>query len=344
VNATNACEPTTVGFLYAINLNLLVVAESFTMALPSLKWTRDLDRIEAMTMLLSAVDKGSFSAAARELKVPVSTLTRRVTDLEEFLETRLLTRTTRKLTVTDAGASYVAAARRILDQVNEQEREATGEFTAPRGELVITTPVQLGRLHVLPIINEFLASFPDISVKLLQSDRNVDLVDAHADLAIRIGELADSSMIATRVGSLRPVVCASAAFLEKYGVPRDPDALTKVPCVVFNSPYLSPWRFRLPRTGKEIRLAIDPRLQVASPDAAGDAAIAGVGMTLLLEHDVAMAIEAGELEIVLKEYEVEPLPVHMVHVSRSLMPIKLRRFIDFAAPKLRESLSKFGQV
>ncbi|MFS8974524.1 LysR substrate-binding domain-containing protein [Cupriavidus necator] len=134
--------------------------------------------------------------------------------------TAALTRTTRKLTLTDAGAAYVAAARRILDQVHDQEREATGEFTSPRGDLVIVPPVQFGRLHVLPIINEFLSLFPDISIKLLQSDRNVDLVDMHADLAIRIGEPADSSMIATRVGLLRPVICASPAFLEKYGMNR----------------------------------------------------------------------------------------------------------------------------
>jgi len=296
-----------------------------------------------MTMLLSAVDTGSLSAAAREMKVPVTTLTRRVDDLEEMLGTRLLIRTTRKLTLTDAGTVYVAAARRILDQVHEQEREATGEFTSPRGELVIATPVQLGRLHVLPVINEFLALFPDITVRLLQSDRNVDLIDAHADVAIRIGELADSSMIATRVGALRPMVCASPAFLEKHGIPSDPDALMKLACVVFNSPYLSPWRFRLPQTDRIITVPIEARLQVLAPDAAADAAMDGVGVTLLLEHDVAQAIAAGKLVVLLPEFEIEPVPVHIIHVSRNLMPVKLRRFIDFAVPKLKDSLSAFGK-
>jgi DNA-binding transcriptional LysR family regulator len=175
----------------------------------SLKWASELDRLEAMAVLLSAVEKGSLSGAARELHMPVSTLTRRITDLEEYLGTRLLTRTTRQLKLTDAGASYVASARRIFDQVHEQEREAKGEFTSPRGGVVIATPVQLGRLHLLPIINEFLSSYPQITIKSLQSDRNVDLVDAHADLAVRIGDLAYSNLIATRVGSLRPIVCAS---------------------------------------------------------------------------------------------------------------------------------------
>jgi len=309
----------------------------------SLKWTSELDRLDAMAMLLSAVDKGSLSAAAREQQIPVSTLTRRITDLEEHLGTRLLTRTTRKLKLTDAGAAYVASARRILDQVYEQEREATGEFTAPRGGLVIATPVQLGRQYVLPIINQFLAAFPDITVKLLQSDRNVDLVDAHADLAVRIGDLADSSLVATKVGSLRPIVCTSPAFVEKHGVPRDLDVLAKFPCVVFNSPYLSPWRFHVPHTSKIITVPIEARLQVSAPDAAVDAAVAGVGMTRLLEHDTAEAIRSGQLKIVLKEFEVDPVPVHMIHVSRKLMPIKLRQFIEFAAPRLREALAAFGK-
>lgn len=294
-------------------------------------------------MLLSVMDKGSLSAAARELKTPVSTLTRKVTELEDMLGTRLLIRTTRKLTLTDAGVSYAAAARRILDLVREQEHEATGEFTTARGELVVTAPVQLGRLHVLPVINQFLAAYPDITVRLLLSDRNIDLVDAHADLAVRIGELPDSNMIATRVGSLRPVVCASPALLKLHKAPSAPEELTQYPCVVFNSPYLSPWRFRLPATGKLATVEVAPRLEVTAPDAAVSAAADGVGITLVFEHDADEALRNRQLEILLSEFEVDPVPVHLVHVSRNLMPIKLRHFLDFSAPKLRESLSRFGK-
>jgi DNA-binding transcriptional LysR family regulator len=297
-----------------------------------------------MEMLLKAVDTGSLSAAARELKIPISTLTRKVTDLEELLGTRLLMRTTRKLTLTDAGTSYVAAARRILDMVREQEHEATGEFSTARGELVVTAPVQLGRLHVLPVINQFLAQYPDITVRLLLSDRNLDLIDAHADLAVRIGELADSSMVATRVGSLRPMLCASPAFLRKHdAAPQEPEALSKYPCVVFNSPYLSPWRFRRPSTDKVFMLEVNPRLEVTSPDAAVSAAVDDVGITFVFEHDADAALCAGQLEVLLPQFEIDPVPVHLVHVSRNLMAIKLRHFIDFAAPKLRESLSRFGK-
>ncbi|SAK91574.1 LysR family transcriptional regulator [Caballeronia pedi] len=296
-----------------------------------------------MEMLVTAVDGGSLSAAARELKIPVSTLTRKVADLEEMLGTRLLIRTTRKLTLTDAGMSYVAAARRILDLVREQEHEATGEFATARGELVVTAPVQLGRLHVLPVINQFLAQYPDITVRLLLSDRNIDLIDAHADLAVRIGELPDSNMIATRIGSLRPIVCASPAFLARSTPPREPDDLVKYACVVFNSPYLSPWRFRLPSTQKIYLLAVKPRLEVTSPDAAVSAAADDAGITYVFEHDADEALRNGQLDILLPQFEIEPVPVHMVHVSRNLMPIKLRHFIDFAGPLLRESLSRFGK-
>lgn len=302
-----------------------------------------MDRLEAMEMLLTAVDRGSLSAAARELKIPVSTLTRKVADLEEMLGTRLLIRTTRKLTLTDTGMSYVAAARRILDLVREQEREATGEFATAKGELVVTAPVQLGRLHVLPVINQFLALYPDITVRLLLSDRNIDLIDSHADLALRIGELADSSMIATRIGSLRPIVCASPAFLANHTPPREPDDLVKYSCVVFNSPYLSPWRFRLPTTSKIYVLGVKPRLEVTTPDAAVSAAVDNAGITYVFEHDADEAIRNGQLEILLPQFEIEPVPVHLVHVSRNLMPIKLRQFIDFAAPKLRQSMSRFGK-
>jgi DNA-binding transcriptional LysR family regulator len=296
-----------------------------------------------MEMLLTAVDRGSLSAAARELKIPVSTLTRKVADLEELLGTRLLIRTTRKLTLTDAGMSYVAAARRILDLVREQEREATGEFATAKGELVVTAPVQLGRLHVLPVINQFLAQYPDITVRLLLSDRNIDLIDSHADLALRIGELADSSLIATRIGSLRPIVCVSPTFLANHAPPREPDDLVKYSCIVFNSPYVSPWRFRLPTTSKIYVLGVKPRLEVTSPDAAVSAAVDNAGITYVFEHDADEAIRNGQLEILLPQFEIEPVPVHLVHVSRNLMAIKLRHFIDFAAPKLRQSLSRFGK-
>ncbi|WP_431286937.1 LysR family transcriptional regulator [Roseateles chitinivorans] len=312
-----------------------------------------MDRLEAMAMLVASVEEGSLSAAARKLRIPVATLTRNVNDLEAFVGTKLLVRTTRKLQLTDAGTDYVAAARSILEQVDEQERRAAGEFTNPRGELVVTTPVQVARLRVLPVINQFLTLFPEIRIQLLQSDRNIDLVDSHADVAVRIGRLGDSSLVANRVGLLRVVVVASPALLKQHGEPRNPEELNAFPRVVFNSPFLSPWRFRHPDgkgsngangTDESLTITGTPRLLVSSPDAAADAAIDGVGATMLLEHDVAEAVRAGKLRCILEPFEVEPIPVHLVHLSRDMMPVKLRRFIDFAVPKLREALADFGRV
>jgi DNA-binding transcriptional LysR family regulator len=297
-----------------------------------------------MAMLVASMEEGSLSGAARKLRIPVATLTRNVNDLEASVGTKLLVRTTRKLQLTDAGTDYVAAAKRILEQVDEQERRAAGEFTNPRGELVLTTPVQVARLRVLPVINQFLTLFPEIRIQLLQSDRNIDLVDSQADVAVRIGHLSNSSLIATRIGVLRVVVVASPNLLKTYGMPRIPGDLHEYPRVVFNSPFLSPWRFRHEDANQFHTLTGAPRLLVSSPDAAADAAIDGVGATMLLEHDVAEAVCAGKLQFILQEFEVDPIPVHLVYLSRDMMPVKLRRFIDFAVPKLREALADFGRV
>jgi DNA-binding transcriptional LysR family regulator len=204
--------------------------------------------------------------------------------------------------------------------------------------------VQVARLRVLPVINQFLTLFPEIRIQLLQSDRNIDLVDSQADVAVRIGRLSNSSLVATRIGMLRVVVVASPSLLKKYGMPRMPEDLHEYPRVVFNSPFLSPWRFRHPDANEFHTLAGAPRLLVSSPDAAADAAIDGVGATMLLEHDVAEAVCAGKLRFILQEFEVDPIPMHLVHLSRDMMPVKLRRFIDFAVPKLREALADFGRA
>jgi len=297
-----------------------------------------------MAMLVSSVEEGSLSAAARKLRIPVATLTRNVNDLETLVGTKLLVRSTRKLELTDAGADYLASAKQILEQVDEQERRAAGEFTAPRGELVITTPVQIARLRVLPVIDQFLALYPEIRIRLIQSDRNVDLIDSHTDVAVRVGRLGDSSLVAARVGSLRVVVVASKELLRQHGEPKTPEDLRGYPCILFDSPSLSPWRFRNPNTGHIFTMTEVPRLLVSSPDAAVDAAIDGIGATLVLEHDVDAAIKAGKLDFVLQAFEVEPIPVHVVYLSRNLMPIKVRRFIDFAVPKLREALAGYGRI
>lgn len=297
-----------------------------------------MDRLEAMSMLVAVTEQGSLSAAGRALHVPLATISRRISDLETQLGTRLLIRTTRKLTLTDAGVAYVAAARRILEQVEEAGRAAAGEFTVPKGELVVSAPVMFGRLHVLPVVADFLAAFPEIRVRLLLNDRNVDLVEDHVDMAVRIGKLPDSSMVATQVGVMRLVTCASPAVLATHGTPRKPADLLRLPCVTIESPApLSAWRFRAPGNGSAIDAAVQPRLAVNAPEAAAEAAIRGVGVTRQLHYQVADAIRRRELKIVLAAYEPEPLPIHLVHAARGHLPLKMRRFLDFAAPRLRKS-------
>ncbi|WP_051356531.1 LysR family transcriptional regulator [Azorhizobium doebereinerae] len=301
-----------------------------------------MDRLEAMSMLLEVVERGSLSAASRALRVPVPTLSRKITELEHLLGTRLLVRTTRKLTLTDAGLGYVAAARRILDEVEEAEREAAGEFTAPKGELVLSAPVMFGRLHVLPVVADFLALFADISVRLLLADGNVHLVDDHVDMAVRIGTLPDSAMVATRVGAMRTVVCASPALLARHGVPRTPEDLLGLPCVALDLPLpLSRWRFQPAGSTAAIDLALAPRLSVSTTEAAAQAAVRGVGFTRLLHYQVAEAVDAGTLRIALEAFEPEPAPIHLLHAARNQVPLKMRRFLDFAAPRLRQALGRF---
>ncbi|MEJ0100254.1 MAG: LysR family transcriptional regulator [Pseudomonadota bacterium] len=295
-----------------------------------------MDRLEAMSMLVTVTEQGSFSAAGRALHVPLATLSRRISDLEARLGTRLLIRTTRKLTLTDAGVAYVAAARRILEQVEDAGRAAAGEFTVPKGELVITAPVMFGRLHVLPVVADFLAAFPEIQIRLLLNDRNVDLIDDHVDMAVRIGRLPDSSMVATQVGVMRMVTCASPALLKAHGVPRVPADLLRFPCVTVEGPLPSPaWRLHKPRTGAAIDVPVRSRLAVNAPEAAAQAAIRGVGVTRLMHYQVADAIARRELKILLASYEPEPAPIHLVHASRGHMPLKMRSFLDFSAPRLR---------
>jgi len=302
-----------------------------------------MDRLEAMSMLVTVTEKGSLSAAGRALNVPLATLSRKVSDLEARLGTRLLIRTTRKLTLTDAGIAYVAAARRILEDVEEAERQAAGEFTVPKGELVVTAPIMFGRVHVLPVVADFLATFPEINIRLLLADRNVDLVGDHVDMAVRIGKLPDSSMVATQIGVMRLVTCASPALLAGHGEPREPADLLRLPCVAIDTPLPSPsWRFRHPRTGAAMDVPLQPRLMVTTPEAAADAAVRNVGVVRLLHYQAVAALERRALQRVLEAYEPEPAPVHLVHAARGMMPLKMRRFLDFAAPRLRQALGALG--
>ena len=298
-----------------------------------------MDRLAAMSILRYVVDAGSLSAAGRRLGVPLATVSRKVSALERHLGTRLLNRSTRQLTLTDAGRSFVAASRRILDDVAEAERAASGEYSAPKGELSLSAPIVFGRLHVLPVAMAFLKKFPDIDIRLMLSDRVVDLQEDRVDIAIRIGELPDSSMVATKVGLIRRVLCGSPAYFAAHGMPRHPKELATRDCISFSGLMSADsWTFETGKTGMAV--AIRSRLVVNTAEAAIDAAIAGIGVTRVLSYQVAHAVRAGTLAVALQEFEAAPSPVSLVHAGQPLLPQKLRAFLDFAAPLLKAGLSR----
>ncbi|HEY3639741.1 MAG TPA: LysR family transcriptional regulator [Xanthobacteraceae bacterium] len=298
-----------------------------------------MDRFEAMSTLLSAVEAGSLSAASRKLGMPLATVSRKVSELEAHLRTRLVNRTSRRLTLTDAGRSYIVACKRILDDIGEAERAAAGEYIAPRGDLTITAPIVFGRLHVLPVAIEFLGAYPDVDIRVALADRVVNLQEDDVDLAIRIGELPDSSLIATRVGSIRRVICGSPAYFARRGTPKSPGELGAHDCISFEG-LTSPdgWKFTVGKS--TVSVAVRSRLVVNTAEAAVDAATAAVGVTRVLSYQVASALRAGTLALVLQRFEPPPWPVSLVHAGGGLLPLKLRAFLDFAAPRLKARLAQ----
>ncbi len=296
-----------------------------------------MDRFEAMTILVAAADTESLSAASRQLGIPLATVSRRVAELEEQLRVRLVHRGARKLVLTDAGRDYVASSRRIIEEVAEVERAASGEYRAPQGELVISAPAVMGRTHVLPVVNEFLRAFPDIRVRMQLTDRHMNLVEEHVDLAVRLGELPDSSLIAARVGLIRLSLCASPDYLERRGVPLIPADLAAHDCVVHEShPTSHSWRFFA--EGRPQTVEVPHRLALNLGEATVAAAAAGAGIARALSYLIDDLVRSGALVRVLEAYEPPPMPVSLVYPSQRLAPLKLRAFLEFALPRLRGRL------
>jgi DNA-binding transcriptional LysR family regulator len=303
-----------------------------------------MDRLEAMSLLVSSAEAGSFSAAGRKLGVPLPTISRKVADLEAHLKTRLLVRSGRKLGLTEAGVAYVEACRRILKEITEAESRASGEYNVPRGELTVTAPVVFGRLHILPVVCEFLAAFAEIQVRMALTDRNLSLVDDQIDMAVRIGELPDNRQIATRVGTVRRVVCGSPSYFATHGVPQTPEDLVRHACITFSGIHSGvSWLFASIGGARRV-ITPSCRLYVNSGEAAVAAAVAGVGMTNVISYQAAQAVKEGKLRLILIDYEPPPIPVHLLHSKKGRLPYKMRRFLEFAAPRIRRSLTDVGGI
>jgi DNA-binding transcriptional LysR family regulator len=287
-----------------------------------------MDRLDELTIFVAIVEAGSLVSAARRLRRSPPAITRALSSLEDRIGLRLVDRTTRRLAPTEAGSALAERARAWLADYEEM---LVGASQAPiRGVLRITAPVQFGRRHVAPIVSAFLNQYPDIRVELSLNDRNLDLIEEGLDLAVRIGPLADSSLIARQVGSVRRVVVASPAYLARRGVPRTPADLATHDTIFGMA--LSPareWRFGPPRRGSVVRLS--PRLLVDDVEAQVQAAEAGRGIARVLSYQVSDELAAGSLVRLLQDFEPEPLPVQLVTLSRSHMAPKVRAFLDSAA-------------
>lgn len=293
-----------------------------------------MDRFHLMSVYVAVAEEEGFSRAARRLGISPPAVTRAVYTLEHELGVKLLTRTTRRIRVTEAGSRYLEDARRILAEVAEADEAAAGVNAAPRGTLAVTAPVLFGRMYVMPGMVDYLRRYPDMTVSALFVDRVVNLIDEGLDVGIRIGELPDSTMRAVRAGQVRRIVCAAPAYLKAHGIPRQPaDLAHHVVIATSGVSPLAEWRFS--GEGKPTTVRIQPRLTVTSNDAAIEATLAGFGVTRLLSYQIAPHLATGKLKIILGEFEPPPLPIHVLHREGRQASAKVRAFVDLIVGQIR---------
>lgn len=297
-----------------------------------------MDRLEAMSVIIAVTETGSISAASRRLNSPIATVSRKVAELESRLKAQLFQRTSRRMTLTHAGRSYIDACKRIIEQVDDAEREVSGEYRMPKGGLAVTAPWGLGHTHLVPLAIEFLDAYPEIALRLMLTDRMVNTTEENIDVAIRVGALPDSSMIATRIGSIRIVVCGNPSYLQTRGYPRQPADLVDHDCITIDD-RAAPVAWRFVRGSRVKIVPIRSRLCVNTSEAAVLAAIAGAGLTRVMSYKMDSAKRAGTLAVVLEDFEPEPLPVHIVYSPRNQMPVKLRAFLNWMTPRLKARLT-----
>lgn len=286
-----------------------------------------MDRLVAMQAFVAVADLQGFAPAARKLGLSPSGMTRLIAALEDHLGARLLQRTTRSVTLTDVGTRYLERARRILADIEEAEGSVQAERTRPSGRLVVSAPVGFGRLHVSPVMTAYLTRYPEVSGELRLADRMVNLVEDGVDLAVRIGHLADSTLVARHVGEMRRIVVASNGYLKQRGEPDTPEKIASHDTIQFGAMTTSPeWRFV--KDGRDVSVACTPRFITNSADAAIQYAEQGGGLTRVLAYQAADAIKCGRLKIVMEKFEQPPLPIHLVYPTSRLLSAKVRTFID----------------
>lgn len=293
-----------------------------------------MDRFHLINTFVAVVDTNGFAGAARKLNMSPPAVTRAINELELHLGLRLLTRTTRTVRVTDAGERYAQDCRRILAEMAEADESVSGMHASPRGRLTLTAPVLFGGLYVTPIVTEYLSRYRQVNASCIFLDRIVNLMDEGIDVAIRIGELPDSTLQAMRVGQVRRLICAAPEYLAEHGMPLTPDDLQKHTIVASNSASSSP-EWKLLDRGEPLSVRLQPRMTTTTNDAAMMAAVQGFGLTRLLSYQVAEHLKAGRLKAVLPDFEPAPLPVHVVHREGRQAPQRVRAFLDLAMERLR---------
>ncbi len=292
-----------------------------------------MDRFQEMKVLLAVTEAASFAGGAKQLGMSPPSATRAIAALESRLGTLLLARNTRSLRLTEAGRRYVEDCKRILLELEEAEDLAAGSTLCARGNLTVTAPVMFGELFLIPLVTEYLAAHTEVTVNALLVDRLVSMADEGVDVAVRIGHLPEGNFHAVKVGEIRPVICAAPAFLDRVGRPSHPQDLHGAQVVLSSaSALLSQWHFNTPEGA--ISLTPQPRLVVSSNQAAVNAARLGWGYTGVLSYQVAQAVAAGELEIVLEAFSTAPLPVHILYQSGKQVPAKVRTFVDHCQQRL----------
>jgi len=300
-----------------------------------------MDRFHAFQVFVRVADEGSFAAAARGLAMSPPSITRTISMLEDHMGTRLFIRTTRSLRLTESGTRFLVDARRLIADLEEAEAAAVGIHQAPRGDLRVTAPALFGRLYIAPLIGDFLDEYPQVTCQALFLDRVVNMMDEGQDIAVRIGELPDSSLVAVKVGSVRQTLFASPEYLAAHGTPQHPSDLSDrakhriIHPLAVNS--VPEWRFQ--GDGKQITIRFDAPLRMNTNDAVIDMALSGWGISRLLSYQIAPHIFAqnadGRLVPLLEDYEPPALPVHILHREGRMVSAKVRAFVDFAADRLR---------
>lgn len=293
-----------------------------------------MDRLHLMQVFVAVAESEGFSGGARRLGLSPPTVTRAIASLEEHLGTKLFNRTTRFVRLSDAGKRYLDDARRVIASADEADQAALGVNAEPRGSISVTASVLFGRMYVMPGIVEYMKRYPAMEVSAVFADRVVNLLEEGVDVAIRIGELPDSSYKALRVGSVRRVLCASPAYLAEHGVPETPDSLSEHQIILARG-LNSTAEFKFTENKRTFAVKVMPRLTCTDNAALIEAARSGVGIASLVSYQIGDELASGSLKVILEDYELKPRPVHIVHSEGRYASAKIRAFIDLMAERLR---------